>query len=141
MIVTIVMKASFQRFQPRIIHYRDYRRFQNDVFREELLSELLNINNGENKGFPNFLDIPGKKNLHYDTPCKQKHAPGNHLPFIEMITIKESFQNKAITVRLLLENPKSYSTLDEKKVRENKTFWKTIKPFLFDKIALKNKVT
>ena len=48
MTVTI-MKASFQRLQPRIINYRDYRRFQNDVFREELLSELLNVNIGENE--------------------------------------------------------------------------------------------
>ena len=42
MTVTI-MKASFQRLQPRIINSRDYRCFQNDVFREELLSELLNV--------------------------------------------------------------------------------------------------
>ena len=40
----IIMKPSFQRFQPRIINYRDYKRFQNDVIREQLLSELLNVN-------------------------------------------------------------------------------------------------
>ena len=44
-----IMKLSFQRFQPRIINYRDYGSFQNDVFREELLSELLNVNIGENE--------------------------------------------------------------------------------------------
>ena len=34
-----------------------------------------------------------------------------------------------------------YSNLDEKKVTDNKTFWKTIKPFLSDKIASREKVT
>ena len=37
-----------------------------------------------------------------------------------MITIKESFQNKGTTVCLLLESPKSYSNLDEKKLGD---FW------------------
>ena len=34
-----------------------------------------------------------------------------------------------------------YSTLDEKKVTDNKFFWKTIKPFLSDKIASREKLT
>ena len=60
MTVTI-MKASFQRLQPRIINYRDYRRFQNDVFRAELLSELLKVIIRENEeGFSDFLDIVRK---------------------------------------------------------------------------------
>ena len=33
-----------------------------------------------------------------------------------------------------------YSNLDEKKVTDNKTFWKTIKPFLSDKIVSREKV-
>ena len=56
-----IMKASFQRLQPRIINYRDYRRFQNDVFRAELLSELLKVIIRENEeGFSDFLDIVRK---------------------------------------------------------------------------------
>ena len=56
-----IMKVSFQRLQRRIINYRDYRRFQNDVFRAELLSELLKVIIRENEeGFSNFLDIVRK---------------------------------------------------------------------------------
>ena len=56
-----IMKVSFQRLQPRIVNYRDYRRFQNDVFRAELLSELLKVIIRENEeGFSNFLDIVRK---------------------------------------------------------------------------------
>ena len=66
------MKASFQRFQPRIINYRQYKRFQDDLFREELLSELLELNTDENEeSFSNFLNIC-KKILNYHVPCKQK---------------------------------------------------------------------
>ena len=83
------MKASFQRLQPRIINYRDYRRFQNDVFREELLSELLDVSIGENEeDFSNFLDIC-KKNVNHHAPCKQKFARGNHLPFMNKTVSKE----------------------------------------------------
>ena len=34
-----------------------------------------------------------------------------------------------------------YSNLDEKNVTDNKTFWKTIKPFLSDKIVSREKIT
>ena len=87
MTVTI-MKASFQKLQPRIINYRTFSRFQSDVFREELLSKLLEVSIGENEeSFSNFLDIC-KKNLTYHAPCKQKYARGNHLPFINKTLLK-----------------------------------------------------
>ena len=34
-----------------------------------------------------------------------------------------------------------YSNLDIKKVTDNKTFWKTIKPFLSDNIASTERIT
>ena len=42
-ITVTIIKASFKRLQSKIINYRDYKRFQNDVFRGELLSEFLNV--------------------------------------------------------------------------------------------------
>ena len=77
MTVTI-MKASFRRLQPRIINCKDCKHFQNNAFREELLSELLNVNIDENEDdFSNFLYIY-EKILNYHAPCKQKPAQGNH---------------------------------------------------------------
>lgn len=53
-----VMKSSFQKLQPEIINYRDYIPFQNNTFREALLSGLLNINlKGNEARFSNFLDM------------------------------------------------------------------------------------
>ena len=84
-----IMKASFQKLKPRMINERDHRRFQNDVFKEELLPEILNLNIGKNEeGFSNFLDIC-KKNLNYHASCRQKHARGNHLPSINKTFSKE----------------------------------------------------
>ena len=158
------MKVSFQRLQPRIINYRDYRRFQNDVFREELLSELLNVSIGENEeGFSNFLDIC-KKNVNYHAPCKQKYARGNHLPFMNKTLSKEimkrtRLRNKFLKnkndynkrefskqrnycVSLVRKSKKLYySNLDEKNVTDDKTFSKTIKLFLSDKIVSREKIT
>ena len=69
-----VMKASFERVQPRIIKQRDYRLFQSDVFREELLSEILDVSIGENEEvFSNFLDI-FKENVNYHGSCQQKYV-------------------------------------------------------------------
>ena len=49
------MDKSFQKLQPRIINYRDYRRFQNDAFGEELLSsDLLNMDLEEKGGIFKF---------------------------------------------------------------------------------------
>ena len=39
-----VMKKFFQKCKPRKIKFRDYRHFQNNAFREDLLSELLSLN-------------------------------------------------------------------------------------------------
>ena len=142
---------TFQRFQSRIINVRDYRRFQNDMFRDELLSELLNVSIGESEeGFSNFLDIC-KKNVNYHAPCKQKYARGNHLPFMNETLPKEIMKKTRLRniflknkndynkrefskqrnyfVCLLLVNLKSYIiVILLKNVTDNKTFWKTIKP-------------
>ena len=60
-----------------------------------------------------------------------------------MITTKENFQNKGTTVCLLRKKSKklNYNNLYEKKITDNKTFWKAVKPFLSDKIVSGEKVT
>ena len=59
-----------------------------------------------------------------------------------MITKKESFQNKETTICLQLEKTKKLcqSNHDEKKVTDDQTFWKTIKPSLSDKIVSREKL-
>ena len=44
-------------------------------------------------------------------------------------------------VSLLRKTRKNYSNLNEKKITDNKTFWKTIKPFLSNKTPSDEKIT
>ena len=37
-----VMKTTFKKFEPKVIHYRDHKNFQNDQYRGELTPKLLN---------------------------------------------------------------------------------------------------
>ena len=77
-----VMKKSFQKSKHIIIKFRDYRAFQSNSFREDLLSELLNFNiEISDEGFNEFFETCNK-HLNYHVPCKQKYVRGNHLPFM-----------------------------------------------------------
>ena len=73
MVVTI-MKTSFRKLKPKIINYRKYKHFSNDIFRDSLLEELSQVRiNNDDDGFNNFLRIcrntldrfaPRKKKVH-----------------------------------------------------------------------------
>ena len=55
MVVT-VMKMNFQKLEPKIINYRNYRYFSNDRFREKVTSELSKVVlENSDKDFNNFL--------------------------------------------------------------------------------------
>ena len=100
MTVTL-MNAFFQKLQPRIINDRAYRRFQNYAFREELLSDRLNINLEKyERGFSNFLDIC-KKILNHQATRKQKSARRNHLPFMNKTFSKEIMKKRRLKNKFL----------------------------------------
>ena len=78
------MKITFEKFQPRIVHYKDYKNFQNDRYRDGLIPKLSNIvTENNNIRLNEFLSI----------------LNGNHLPFMYKIISKEimkrtRFQNQ-----------------------------------------------
>ena len=100
-------------------------------------------------------------------PCKQNYTRRNHLPFMNKtfyylskeIIKRTRFGNQFLKnttdknksrytkqrnycVSLLRKTKTQYySNLDEKNVTDNKAFWKTVKPFLSDKITSKEKIT
>ena len=43
------MKATFEKLQPRVVNYRDYKYFENCRFRADLLFELSKENIEENE--------------------------------------------------------------------------------------------
>ena len=99
-----------------------------------------------------------------NAPRKQKYARGNHIPFMNRALSKEIMTRTRLRNNFLNdrgeENKRKYSkqrnyyisllrkskseyfgNLNGKKISDNKTFWKTIKPFLSDKITSNLKVT
>ena len=101
-----------------------------------------------------------RSTLDQHAPRKQTYARGNRMPFINKTLSKEimkrtKFRHKCLKERTdeskkrytlqqnycvsLLEKTKKnyYDSLNEKDVSDNKTFWKTMKPFLSDKIVSK----
>ena len=151
-----VMKATFEKLQPRVVNYRDYK--------ADLLSELSKGNTEENEeGLSDFLDTC-KRILDLHVPRKQKYARGNHMPFMNRALSKQIMARKRLRNNFLKdrseENKRKYSkqhnycvsllrksksdyfgNLNEKNISDNKTFWKTIKPFLSDKITSTQKTT
>ena len=52
-----VMKTFSEKLQPRVVKYRDYKYFENEIFKIDLLSILGKVNKEENENeFNNFLD-------------------------------------------------------------------------------------
>ena len=69
-----VMKKYFQKYKPRIIKFPDYKHFQNNAFREDLLCELLYFNTEIiDEDFAEFFET-SNKHLNCHTPCKWKYS-------------------------------------------------------------------
>ena len=61
-----VMKTTFEKLQPNIIHYKDYRKFSSDKFRENLISRLSTEKiRVDCNGMRKFLQICIWMNLHH----------------------------------------------------------------------------
>ena len=54
---------------------------------------------------------------------------------------KYSNQRNYCVSLLRKSNSEYFGNINEKKISDNKTFWKTIKPFLLDKITSTQKIT
>ena len=163
MTVTI-MKTTFEKLKPNIMHYRDYRKFSNDKFGENLISRLSSENiRVDFNGMEKFLQIC-IKTLDELAPQKKKYSRGNNMPFINK-TIKKAFMKRSRLRNIYLKNRSDnnkreynkqrnycvsllrktkthyYANLNEKDPTDNKQFWRTVKPLLSDKIKSSEKIT
>ena len=149
-----IMKTFFKKKKPKIIQYRDYKKFSNTLFRTELMELLYthDVNNIDYNDFDNL--VMGLINAY--APIKYKYIRANEAPFMN-----KEFK-KAIMVRSKLKNiynreksesahsaykkqrnlcsnllkkikTKFYSNLNPSSISDNKTFWSTTKPIFSDK--------
>ncbi len=152
MVIT-VLKKYIKKKDPITINYRNYKNFNEEEFRNDLVRELEILE--ENMNYDDFKGIFMKVlNLH--APSKRKIIRGNNAPFMNKILSKAFMQRSKLKnnynrnptesnkgfykkqrnycVNLLKkEKKKYYNNLDMNIFEDNKKFWQTIKPLFSGK--------
>ena len=154
-----VMRAYFVKQTPKVVYYRDYKKFSNDLFRNDILQAQALTDTKENVQ----TTIVNIFNEHAP-PQKRRYVRANQAPFMNKKLSKEimtrsRLRNKFLKtktdanrkaynkqrnycVSLFRREKKSFfNNLDTKKIVDNKRFWRTVKPFFSDKNRVKNKIT
>ena len=159
-----VMKVFYKKQGPNIIRYRSYRNFNNELFINEVENNVSeNYSQECNLEFEIFKDKVGYI-LEKHAPIKKRYIRANQAPFIDktiskhimkrsrlrnkFLNTKSDIDRKAYNVQrnlcvTLIRQAKKrfFNNLDTGDITDNKTFWKTVKPFLTDKVKIKSKIT
>ena len=151
------MKSNFQKQEPKIFNYRNYKHFNNEMFRKDLLCEL------SNKGFQEIsceeFEFIFIKTLNKHAPMKIKYIRANNSPFVnkdlsKAIMVRSRLRNKYLKLKTkesrdaykkqrnycisLQRRIKKtfYENLDPNLISDNKTFWKQVKTFFRIKLQV-----
>ena len=155
-----VYKTTFSKSKPKKIIYRNFKKFNEEDFNQELRgrlsTELVDDYSSFENVFTNVLNRHGS--------IKRKVIRANHASYVtealrkaimkrsqlEKIYFKkrtlESFkkykEQKNYYSRLYKRERKSFfGSIDSSKIIDNKTFWKNIQPFFSEKRKTVNKIT
>ena len=160
-----VLKTFFQKKGPKVISYRDYKNYSNDIFRQ-LINDDFNVlhqTSNEHQPLQTYLNVCIRA-LGVCAPRKTKYVRANNSPFMNkniskaIMTrsrLRNTFlrnrtpenriaynQQRNFCVSLIRETKREYfNSLNEKLITDNKLFWNTIKPFFPDKGATREKYT
>ena len=108
-----VMKTFFEKLQQRVVNYRDYKYFENDRLRTDLLSKFGKANVEKKENGLNNLRSACKRILDIHAPRKQKCTRGNHMPFMNKALSREIMTRNRLRNKFLNnrseENKKKYS--------------------------------
>ena len=144
------MKVFYKKQPPNIIEYRNYSKFENEVFINDLEGQF-----SENNEFPNFDSFKQivDNTLEKYAPLKKRYVRANQAPFInkkinkeimkrsrlrnKFLNTKNDIDRRAyntqrnICVTLIRQQKKNFfSKLDTRDITDNKTFWRKVKPIL-----------
>ena len=157
--VVSVFKTSFKKQKPKIVTYRDCKRFDNEEFRDSLMTYFSTGKNISYNAFENLvLQTLGKM-----APIKQKHTRGNQSPFMnkdihKAIMTRTRLRNRFLKepnqmnrlaykkqknyyVSLMRQSKKQYyGSLNVNHITDNKNFWRAVKPNFPNKILGTNRV-
>ena len=155
-----VLKIHFPKQKPKIINYRDYRTFSNEEFCTSILSHA---NVMETQDINSFQELCINL-LNSIAPKKKKYIRANQAPFMnkmlqKAIMDRSRLRNKFLKhmtssnkmaynkqrnscVNLCRKQKKQYyKNLDIRKITDNRTFWKYVKPAFSEKSTKTDKIT
>ena len=153
MTVTI-LKTEFVKADPVQINYRDYKKFNVSRFNTDLRNKI-NSDSASNTKYNRFQDIL-REVLDYHAPLKKKYLRANNSPFMtkqlrKLIMIisrckNAYYKNETVEkweqyrrlrnecVKMTKKVKRDYfQKLNINSVNDNKTFWKTVKPYFSNK--------
>ena len=160
MVVT-VLKTTFPKGKAKQIYYRNYKKFNNVHFKNDLQTCLDETpKNGSNFGKFQELFI---QTLNIHAPIKTKFIRANEASYMtkllrKAIMTRSRLEHKYLSSKLVVdkirfkkhknycnklykrERKNYYKSLDINKIADNKKFWGTMKPFLSDKGISKNNI-
>ena len=150
------MRAHFVKQTPKVVYYRDYKKFSNELFRNDLLQAQTFTETKENVQ-TNIVNI-----FNEHAPLKKRYVRANQAPFMNKKLSKEIMTssrlrnkflktktdadrkayNKQINcVSLFRREKKSFfNNLDTKKIVDNKRFGELLSRSFQIKIELKTKL-
>ena len=160
-LVVTVLKTFYKKQRPKIIHYRNYKNFENDNFREDLKKELLKfdiINAPLSKFNDTVLSVLDKH-----APKKLKYIRSNNCNFMTKELRKAIMKRSKLRIKffktrnekskrrfnrqrnfcvsLLRKNKRRFfGKLDHRVVSDNRKFWKTVGPLFSEKAFHKESI-
>ena len=159
MVVT-TMKSKFPKMPPKVITYRDMKKFDKDDFREDLEEELKNMESNSYKDFETAFS----RALDKHAPEKKKSVRANSKHYVSKAMPVAIMKRSELSSRYRkdpsdanslafkkqrnfcsrlykIERKKYYESLNLSDITDNKKFWKTMKPFLSSKTAFSQKIS
>ena len=150
-------KMSFQKLQPKIINYRDYKNFDNEKLQSDICK--MNLNTTDLEGFMKTVFHIFSKHA----TIKREYNRANKAPFMtkdlhKVIMKRSKLRNKFLKLRnlsdrknytsqrnlckKLLKNTEItyFNNFDIRKNADNRTFWKTVVPLVSNKFSKSKKI-
>ena len=158
-----VLKTHFRKLPPKVVTYRDFKKFENEKFMDSLKLTLNSQDVDYTKNPQLFFELC-RNELEHHAPRKRKVLfRGNNKPFMtkalsksimDQTRLRNTFlKNPTIPNKLvytkqrnfyvsLLRKVKSeyFANLSEKNITDNRKLWQTGKPFLSEKNKSREKI-
>ena len=149
-----VLKTFFRKLPPKVVSYRNYKKFSDPIFRKEIMDNLQKYDISK-ISFEQFNDIL-MKSLDKHAPIRKKYVRINDCPFMtkelrksimkrsnlknrfnklktEENRLKYNKQRNKCTLILRKAKKNYFNNLNPALITDNKKFWKIVKPLFSEK--------